>query len=81
MLHVWMLHVACCTPHVARCRLHICLQVTLWDNKSGPRGNKQLGFVRIVVEDLLSGSAHTKEWCVLAARRSTAHEAPCIAFD
>jgi hypothetical protein len=55
--------------------------VTLWDNKSGPRGNKQLGFVRIVVEDLLSGSAHTKEWCVLAARRSTAHQAPCKAFD
>jgi hypothetical protein len=55
--------------------------VTLWDNKSGPRGNKQLGFVRIVVEDLLSGSAHTKEWCVLAARLSTAHQAPCKAFD
>ena len=38
------------------------IEVTLWDNKSGPRGNKQLGFVRIVVEDLLSGAAHTKEW-------------------
>ena len=74
------MQVACCT--VACCALYVaCLQVTLWDNKSGPRGNKQLGFVRIVVEDLLSGSAHTKEWCVLAARRSTAHQAPCKAFD